>query len=131
MLSINNRLTKERDFKLLLKRGFWVKGENISLKILPLSQNRKYFPKKEDVDNFEKQLKIAFSVGVKISKSAVVRNKVKRQLREAVRLLIKENGIKSGYYFLFVPQPSIVNKNFAEISEEIKLLFSNNNFLLK
>lgn len=122
MLPQPNRLTKVRDFNLVMKYGRWTNGSFIDLKYLELAKINNYFPKKEDPDKFVKQLKIAFTVGLKISKSAVKRNRVKRQMREVVRLLIKDSRLRNGFYLLFVAKKGILEKDYAEISEEIKLL---------
>lgn len=119
MLPSENRLTKVRDFNLLLRKGYWVRGEQMSLKVLNLAENRNLFPKKEDPDKFEKQLKIAFSVGLKVSKKAIERNRLRRQLREVVRLLLKEGKLKKGYYLLFTPTPAIMEQDYAKISAEV------------
>ncbi|MFA6486113.1 MAG: ribonuclease P protein component [Candidatus Magasanikbacteria bacterium] len=117
-----NRLKKKRDFDLIIKHGHWVGGGFLTLKYLELAKIRDYFPKKMDVDKFEKQLKLAFSVGLKLDKRAVVRNRVRRQIREVARLLIKAERIKSGYYLMFVPKSSIKDNTYAEISQEVELL---------
>lgn len=123
MLKPENRLAKVRDFNLVLKHGQWVGGSFLTLKWLNLAKVRNYFPKKVDADKFEKQLRLGFSVGLKVDKRAVVRNRVKRQLREVVRLLIKGGQLSGGYYLMFVAKPAIKEKNYAEISQEVELLF--------
>lgn len=122
MLKPINRLTKVRDFNLVMKHGRWISGQFLRIKWLKLANFEEYFPKKEDVDKFKKQLRLAIVVGVKVSKSAVKRNRLKRQMREAVRLFIKEDRLSEGYYLMLVAQKEILNKNYAEISEEIGLL---------
>ncbi len=122
MLQKENRLAKVRDFNLIIKHGRWINGQFLDVKTLNLGNNQKYFPPREDPDKFKNQLRLAFTVGLKISKSAVKRNRAKRQLREAVRLLIKDGQLKAGYYLLFVARPSILEKSFAEISQEVELL---------
>lgn len=122
MLQANNRLTKKRDFDLVLKHGRWVNGAFVDLKYVELAKFQNYFPKKEDPDNFKKQLKLAVVVGVKISKSAVIRNRLKRQMREVVRLNIKNGSLSSGFFVMLVARPHMKEKNYAEISEEINLL---------
>lgn len=122
MLKPANRLAKTRDFNLLLKHGFYIKGRFLDLKWLKLANIVNYYPKKVDVDKFKKQLRLAFSVGLKVSKSAVKRNRVKRQTREAVRLLIKKGAPKEGYYLLYVAKPAILDQNYASISQEVELL---------
>ncbi len=120
MLTSANRLTKVRDFNLLMKNGRWVSGRFIDLKFLPLVSAP--IPRKENPDNFKKQLRLATTAGLKISKSAVVRNRAKRQMREVVRLLLKDKKLRVGHYILFVAKKAILEKNYAEISDEIKLL---------
>jgi ribonuclease P protein component len=123
MLKSNNRLTKVRDFNLVMKYGRWVSGRFLRIKWLKLAEIEDYFPKKEDVNKFKKQLRLAIVVGVKVGKSAVKRNRLKRQMREVARLLIKSNRLPDGHYLMLVAQKEMLDKNYAEISEEIKLLF--------
>lgn len=122
MLKQENRLKKVRDFNLLMDKGKWINSPNFSLKVLELAENRDYFPKNEDPDKFEKQLKIAFTVGLKVSRKAVERNRLKRQMREVVRLVDQEKGLGIGKHLLFVAKPSALGLDFSKISEEIKLL---------
>lgn len=133
MLKPENRLKKVRDFNLLMKHGRWVNGEILDLKFLSLQQPglEQYFPKKENMAVFKEQLKLAFAVGLKISKSAVERNRARRQINEVCRLLIKDKAVKIGYYILLVAKKKVLDKNYAEISEEIKLLFNNARLLKK
>ena len=124
MLNQTNRLKKVRDFNLLMKYGHWVNGEFLDIKYLKLAKFVAYFPKKEDPETFKKQLRVAFSVGLKIDKRAVRRNRVKRQLSEAIRLLIKDGVVGEGYYLMLKPKKEILDKNYTEISEEVKVLLN-------
>lgn len=124
MLQQDNRLRKLRDFNLVMKHGQWVNGRFLDIKVLELAKNQAYFPKKEDVDKFQKQLKLAIAAGLKVHKSAVKRNRVRRQIREAIRLLIKDGRIKNGYYILVVAKKDSLDKDYAEISQEIKVLLN-------
>lgn len=129
MIPAENRLAKKRDFNLLISRGRWISAPDLSLKALGLAENRNLFPKKEDPDKFEKQLKIAFSVGLKYSTKAVERNRMRRQISEVVRLLLKNNEVKNGFYLLFTAQPALKNYNFAEISKKVRLLLKQGKLL--
>lgn len=122
MLQSDNRLKKVRDFNLLMKYGRWANGRLLDLKYLELAKNKDYFPPKEDPDKFVGQLKIAFTVGLKIDKRAVVRNRIRRQMREVVRLLLKDKRLKPGYYLLFVAKKEILGKEYTEISKEMNFL---------
>ncbi len=122
MFQQENRLKKVRDFNLVLEHGRWVNGQFLDIKVLELAKNQKFFPKKENMESFRKQLRLAISVGIKIHKNAVVRNRVRRQIREVLRLLLKDGKIKNGYYLLVVAKKNILDKVFAEISQETKVL---------
>lgn len=115
-------LAKVRDFNLLMDHGSWINGGLLTLKVLDLAKNKVHFPKKEDPEAFAKQFKVAFTVGLKVSKGAVVRNRIKRQMREVVRLLLKDKVLAPGYYLLFVAKPAIVDKEYAAISQEMHSL---------
>lgn len=107
---------------MLLKHGRWANGPFLDVKYLELAKNRNLVPKNENVDKFVKQLRLAYAVGLKISKKAVERNRLKRQLREAVRILGKEFGLQAGFYIMFTPKKTLLGKSFAEISQETKVL---------
>jgi len=129
MLQQDNRLRKLRDFNLVMKQGQWVNGRFLDIKVLELAKNQNFFPKKEDPESFKKQLKLAIAAGLKVHKSAVKRNRVRRQIREAIRLLIKDNLLKSGFYVLIVAKKDVLEKDYAEISAELKLLLSRGKIL--
>ena len=122
MLPKDNRLTKIRGFNLLFKHGIYVSGQLLDLKLLRLDKILNYLPKKEDPHDFVKQLLIGISVGIKISKKAVVRNKIKRQIREILRLSLQKNDIMSGYYLLFIAKKEAVGKEYSELEKEVKNL---------
>jgi len=53
----------------------------------------------------------------------VVRNRVKRLLREAVRTTPQEMGpIVSGYDVVFIARPPIVGQPYAEVREVVRVL---------
>lgn len=124
MLPKENRLTKIRDFNLLFKHGFYISGGFLDIKLLKLNKILDYIPKKEDPDIFINQLRLGISVGLKISKKAVVRNKIKRQIREILRLFLQKNQIIPGYYILFIAKKEIIGKEYLEIEKEVVYLLN-------
>lgn len=114
MLSTKHRLTRKQDFALIYEHGVFVPGTLINMKVWRVDPAQ--FPRRGYGEN---DLKIGFVVGTKIDKRAVVRNRVKRQLREVVRLLIKDGVVKTGYLVAIMAKPDIAGKEYAEIEASL------------
>lgn len=114
MLPRNHRLKKDRDIGIVFHDGRFISGQMINLKIWPIDSSR--YPKRGYRPD---DLKIGFSVSKAVSGSAVARNRVKRQMREAVRLLLKENLIQKGFMMMFLPKDNASKRRFEEIEREI------------
>lgn len=106
MLPQKHRLKTFRDFKNLFTVGRFVKDGFISLKF---SKNRL------GVSRF------AFIVSNKVSKNAVRRNKIKRRLREIIRVNLLTN-IKQGFDIALIANPSIVNEDYNRLKEAVEKL---------
>jgi len=61
--------------------------------------------------------RLGIIIGLKVSKKAVIRNKIKRQIREIFRKYIKENPLNSKDFVIIVSK-NIVGKNQLEIENE-------------
>lgn len=79
-LSAKNRLSKKRDFDTVFKEGKAVKGSFLFIKIYENSKQLRRF---------------GFVISSKVSKKAVIRNKIRRELSDFVRLNMDK--IRSGY----------------------------------
>lgn len=104
-----NRLKKRKEFAYIFR-----KGESFSSKYLVLT----YAPSKL------KTFKIGFSCGKKVGK-AVVRNKVKRRLKEAVYFY--RNNIAPKYNYIFVAKPSSCDASFDELKQNVEYLLKKAN----
>lgn len=105
MLPRLNRLKKRKDFEKIVAVKRFFEEEILFLK--KIKNNLNYS-------------RIGFIVSQKISKKAVIRNKIKRRLREIIRLNLPI--IKEGYDFIFFTKKGIENKKFSELKEIIKKL---------
>ena len=114
MLGKENRLKNKKDFDRVFKKGKGFKQDFLFLKLIKnnLEMNR-----------------FGFIVSQKISKKAVLRNKIKRRLRESVRKKLEK--LKQGYDIVFLPSPDIREKNFKEIDQLINKILTKTKLLIK
>ena len=102
MLSREYRLQKEQDFTRVHHTGRFIGQKFLAIK---------FIPNHLDVSRF------GFLVGTKISKKSVVRNKIKRRLRETIRLKLAK--IKPGFDVVVMVRLEIVDKTYQEIEQAI------------
>lgn len=108
MLFFKNRLRKKKDFERVMKDKT-SKSAAVSFLATKFSHNGA-----EDT-------RIGFVVSKKISKKAVVRNKIKRRLRESAREIIP--NLISGYDIVIFTMPGITNSDFDGIKKALETLF--------
>jgi ribonuclease P protein component len=106
VLSKENRLKNKKDFDNVFKKGRRVKGDFLFLKILENNLDASRF---------------AFVVGLKISKKAVIRNKIKRRLRYIVRE--KFSDIRKGIDVMIITLPGIENQDFKTMKNSLNSAF--------
>lgn len=105
MLKKQFRLTKRKMFGYIYKNGTPKSADNMVLIFTPAKA---------------KQYKVGFSVSKKIGK-AHTRNLIKRRLRESFKLIMPSVDTKHNY--VIVAKPSICDKTFNEIHQEMFSLF--------
>lgn len=102
MIKKQHRLTKNKHFQFIYKRGKTSHSKFLTLVFVPTKI---------------KPFKVGFSVSKKIGKS-VVRTKVKRRLRECFNLL--ENCFNGEYNYVFIAKKGIEDLNFWAIKREME-----------
>lgn len=102
MLPQENRLRKEKDIEKVFKTGKSVFD--------PLC-GFKFFPNRLTVSRF------AIMISTKVSKSAVKRNRLRRQIREIIRLNLPK--IKGGLDFTFIVRPEAKGANYQALEKVI------------
>ena len=98
------RIKSKKEFDNIIKQG-----ENIKNKYFILY----YVQKKENQSRF------GIAVGKKLG-NAVVRNKIKRQLREIIKL--SKNKFPKGKDYIIIIRKESLNLNFLEMKENLILL---------
>ena len=106
MLNKKNRLTKNKDFERVFNKGKAAHLKELGVKC---------------IKNDFKEPRFGFLISTKISKSAVKRNKLKRQLSEIIRLNLEK--IKPGYDCAVITRSGVLDKNYEELEKMLKLLF--------
>ena len=66
--------------------------------------------------------RIGFSISHKVSKRAVVRNRIKRQLRAALRHLLPR--LKDGWDFVVVVRPDALQCDYAKFLQQLEQLLA-------
>jgi len=108
MLPRYNRLAKKKEIDLVFKKGRSSYNKSLGVKCL-INNNLTYN-------------RFAVVVSNKVSKKAVIRNKIKRRIRE----IIKKELIKMvvGRDLIIITLPVIAEKNFTEIQQELCGIFA-------
>ncbi len=122
MLSQDHRLKRKKDIEILFADGQFINGSLVTAKLWKIDPEK--YPRREFKSD---DLKIGFVVGLKVSKSAVKRNRARRQMREVVRLLLKDNRLKIGYLVALVAKPAILGKEYGEIEKDTHQLLKRAN----
>lgn len=113
MLQRKYRLKKYSAFIATYKKNNAVSDENVCI----------YFGKEKD--SYDTTTKFAFVVSKKIHKRAVVRNRIKRLMRENIRLMLKENKIDFVHKYLSiicVAKQNAINCAFPDIENSLSKL---------
>ncbi|OGZ33576.1 MAG: ribonuclease P protein component [Candidatus Portnoybacteria bacterium RBG_19FT_COMBO_36_7] len=106
MFAKSNRLKKTVDFRNVSRKGMSFSGEFVQIRFLP---------------NDHDSCRFGFVAGLKVSKKAVVRNKIRRRLSETVKLLTPL--INKNFDILIFAKTKIAGKNQKEIAKDVENIF--------
>ena len=102
MLPVSYRLTKEKDFKKISASGKSFFSSCLKVRFLA---------------NDLKVSRFAFVISTKVSKKAVDRNRLRRRLREIIRLSLAK--VKPGYDIVVSTKSQALNKDYKELESEL------------
>ena len=100
MLSNSNRLRKKKEIEKVLKTGKSIFARDF--KLIVLRNNLKFS-------------RFTIIISNKVSKKAVERNKLKRQIREIIRLNIDK--LVFGYDICLLSRKSLLDKTFQDLNK--------------
>ncbi len=105
-----NRLKKRSDFQAVYQQGIRRYSRHLILRALPLA------PSVQPVST-----RIGISISRKVSKKAVVRNRIKRQIRAVLRCLFPQ--ISPNWLIVIVVKSEATECNYEHFLRELKELF--------
>lgn len=79
------------------------------------------------IENKKENNRVGFIVSKKVGKS-VVRNKIRRRLKEIYRL--NYNSIKKGYNLIIISRKSAVNTSYKDLEKSMQNLFKKSKILI-
>lgn len=105
MLGLKYHLKGKKNFDDVLAKGKFVQSDSFGIAYLPSDQ--------KEVSLF------GFVVSTKVSKTATLRNRVKRAMSESVRF--EMGSLKPGYMVIFLAKGLSLKKSTDEIMKEVAL----------
>lgn len=112
MLPKINRLRLEKHFRNVFNNGKTIENRLFKIKFL---------------ENQKKHIRFGFIVGTKFSKKATQRNLIKRRLRVAVKIFLKNT--KSGLDIVIWPKTGVKDVKYQKLIENLKNLLNKNDIL--
>ncbi|ABD03860.1 ribonuclease P protein component [Synechococcus sp. R6-10] len=117
MLPAPHRLRDRRAFQALYQGGQRRSGAGLTLLFQPMPAGCEGIPSQ-----------VGLVIGRKVSKSAVKRNRLRRQLREILRPLCP--NLKPGYRLLFISKANLLTYRWPELRAEVHRLLQKADLLV-
>ncbi|NEQ06237.1 MAG: ribonuclease P protein component [Moorea sp. SIO3E2] len=119
-----NRLKHWRDFKQVYRSGIRRSGRYLTLRglqqsTIPAIAKETIAPEKSLPDNHPPS-RLGISISQKVSKKAVVRNRIKRQIRAALRQLLPR--LSPGWKLVIIVKPEARECEYAQLLRELEKL---------
>jgi len=121
MLPKANRLRKNKDFIKVYEQGIRRNGADLVLRALRYPEEKRETDKTELLKS-AKPVRVGISIGKKVSKQAVVRNRLKRQIRAAMLQLLPR--IEPGWDLAIVVKTTARRCNYHQILQQLEQLLA-------
>lgn len=119
MLPTKNRLRRHQDFSVIYRKGIRKNTSHLALRALPHQQKLDIAT---DTLQPPRPTRIGISISKKVSKGAVVRNRIKRQIRAALRQMLPH--ILPGWDLVIVVKPTAQMCNYEEFLQQLEKLLA-------
>lgn len=116
MLAKPHRLRKFRDFSRVYKKGSRIRTDCFAICVYQRSPQ-------EEASAEPNYTRIGITVGYKVSKKAVVRNRVKRRIRAACQHLLPQ--LLPGRDVVITARSAAAQCDYSEFLQQLKQLFTN------
>jgi len=116
-----NRLKQRQHFRAVFRKGIRRQSANLTLRALKQSAESEG-GKLEPATRQEVPSRIGISVSLKVSKRAVTRNRIKRQIRAAFRHLLPQ--LKYGWWLVVVVKPKAEQCEYQQFLQELEQLLA-------
>ncbi|MBD1905646.1 ribonuclease P protein component [Funiculus sociatus GB2-A5] len=116
-LSKANRLRHRRDFTAVYQSGVRRNTTHLTLRAL-----RSPLGGATGVGTGKVPTRIGISISLKVSKQAVIRNRIKRRIRAAFRCLLPR--LSPGWRLVLVVRPTAVECDYGQILRELEQLLA-------
>lgn len=125
-----HRLRKRQDFSAVYQAGLRRSSAHLILRALRIKSSKlpKEQPEPGQLENkqpvaLSQPTRIGISISQKVSKRAVVRNRIKRQIRAAAHQLLPL--MAGNWQIVIVVKPNAAQCGYEQILQELKQLFIN------
>ncbi|GAB4374425.1 MAG: hypothetical protein Kow00121_18800 [Elainellaceae cyanobacterium] len=113
------RLRKRQDFSAVYQLGIKRSAPHLILRALR-PEKQIYAAQLADSQNQLKPAQVGISISQKVSKRAVIRNRIKRQIRAALRQFLPY--LRPGWQIVIIVKPNAVQCDYEEFLRELKQL---------
>nr|WP_275993536.1 ribonuclease P protein component [Argonema antarcticum] len=115
-----NRLKHRQHFSAVFRKGIRRQSANLTLRALKQSADSE--GGRSPATGPEIPSRIGISVSLKVSKRAVTRNRIKRQIRAAFRHLLPQ--LKYGWWLVVVVKPKAEQCEYQQFLQELEQLLA-------
>lgn len=119
MLPPANRLRRDREFSAVYRKGIRRNSPHLTLRALRNSNKAEWDQQQTSLKSLS-ATRIGISISLKVSKRSVVRNRIKRQIRAALRQMLPR--LSPGWNLVIVVRPTAEECNYAEFLQELEQL---------